>query len=823
MSDSSFHEKGSFGRSGDFEEEAKVSSSFLHDPSSTSSENSELDCIKAEHVANSKLARTIMVKQLGIKDGSPISMAEVNDHDLDECFGKAVGALFKHMRIVMLWLVCQIAISSLLIVTLLTSLRQPISSEIVDFWEILTLQLQRFTLSQCFVDKCDNMLETALFADIGGCLLAFLFCKWLERATRHRKLGKLKKTFESAEVELSSHSLFVVQAPHMADSLTKRDAHRYIKQRAEESTRKRNNLLSRIIFSRPKISRIPTVSGLVNYSKYDFEFISQAERKLKLEQELKYLKAALKETNSMQKDFHEIRSKQNRVLEQLENIEKGFFADFFLKKELGAARASAEFVFIKFDSPEDACLAKILMHHDRRHWIHHFAALMLGAPITRFRVLGSFDEIYPSNINFPKLQRPFLFAQTGWPARIWVMLVVFLLGWSTTGFFAWDAASKISPFWGGIFLFAWRKTSERVLIPIISFIGHPLRTSHFHFSQMFMIFGFEIPCFTMWPLSWSPFSLAFTRKWWLERMTVSIVSAEVCHTAFTLLFYCGGRFFLQGIQNLLTPRARTQAELERKHLPKSWDSLSVFTSFARICFVSTMLGSVIPALLPLSILQIFTTYIAEKSHLLNWAGFEHKLEARKIALFIVQTCEIGTFLRLLVTISTLFQNYERGSASPFAKLELLGFGLSTATLGYLVLGTIMATVFMHRCEFVSRFSYNLFSVCGLLHLPFRHYQELRKPAYRVHDADGRSPEEKLRDIDVFDFKQGPKYGELFQKIESLNDLQRWQPLLTAKEFFELEKSTVGEKSVLSSPSPDSDDREESSSQDKPMTMSEVSD
>ncbi|GBG29920.1 Hypothetical Protein FCC1311_061402 [Hondaea fermentalgiana] len=702
-------------------------------------DDNELERVEREHAldiqdararADEQLAGTHVENVLGFQrpTGAPLELGffEITEDDLKKCFGVGLMGFFRQTRI--LFLVCLVltVCSTPVVLTYLTSIREGARNP-DSYIAAFEVELRKWSLPTCTRDTCRVFFAEFLALDNAGPLMAAFLVLWMgcvTRSTRRKGTG----VFESPELNIAARTLLVIQAPHRTDAADRRELESFFRDLQLAQLRKRQRQSQshgpRALFMRemtPPVHEIH-ITGVLNCSSDNLRFARAAERRLRLLADIQAHKKRLAKTSTLTKEFRQIEIALAASLSELRQLEYAYFDDLFLQEELGAVERTAlhkvDFLFLTFESAAHARFARQLMHHDNRHWIWHHICLMLGAPLTRLRAIGSVEDVYPSNVDWFRLQDPHWYAQSGWPARCAMALVLLVAFNAVVGYYIWDFANDIGGnLAGGLFYIFWHKASRVALDRAFDWYGHPLRSFTLYTSVFVSVLAIDVPSYLGWPLVWSALSAyqrgPLTFPWWVDRILPNLVIAQAGHCILTIVWFLGLRPFSRFMSRILKGNAWTQYELDEDLCPPLWNLARAYMAMLRTAVLCVPYSGVCPWLAPLGAGHLAMLYFSEKLDFINAVRFPYRAVTSGTGVLAARVVELCIALRLGISALTIWILYDSptSGAAPFEVVdEKLGLSLPMVSLAGV--GIVLAVINLYRISVLRRASWTVMTLNG---------------------------------------------------------------------------------------------------------------
>lgn len=694
----------------------------------------------------------------------------VGEKRLGDAFGASVRGFFRQVRHMWIGLMVALLFGVPLLVTYMTSIRRSHSGTSDRGWSDESAELMRWTLLTCQIDDCRLHLEYFLLVDTSFALVAAALV-----ATVFARPWKC---------ELASKSLLAVQAPHRQDTMRLKSLQALFAEeqlshiRREMQHRAPTQLVREMT---PPVLRLK-VTGVLNYSRHDLGFAHQAEERISLAQQVRALQMRLKKAYSKTTEHGSAQRAFDARRAKLERLEANLHDVFLQERLLGGVNIErkkrkrnnvngADFVIITFESAAHAAFARKLLHAQDKRWsVFHHLGLVLGAPRTRFWTIGGPEDVYPGNIDWPQLQRPHRFAQSGAPARFALAMGLFLVSANVAGALLWEVLRQAhGAYAGAAVMVLWQHACRAVVIAGFRAYGHPLRSFTVFHATVVVALAVDAPSCLLWPLALTSTRSWFTLDWWMDHVLTNVVASQTAHVAFTVLWAAALRHLVRFVRILCRGRAHTQHQLDRKLRPVPWSLALAYMGALRTATVSLVFSSVVPALLPLGAIHLALLYSAEKAHLLGQCSFHGRAEPRRTALFALRCVEGSLVLRLLVSGATVHQMLQLEPVAPSS----LG-AISLPVLGDAVVLALLALAYVHRLRGVAWLTYNFITGREYFCFPCVWYlrrQRKRRTLERQKVAHAADP----REIRFFDIKARGRHRHLFRSVFSVDELRDWKP------------------------------------------------
>ncbi|CAK8989320.1 RING-type domain-containing protein [Durusdinium trenchii] len=700
----------------------------------------EMDLDLAQERGNQMVGASQLAQMFGIRrrrhEKVSFSGFQVAEVDLKDCFGVGVSGHFKQTRLLAVLMVVWTLCSAPLLATLFTSTRAAVSTRGLSLEDQAQLFLRRWSVITCTVDICRLYFEYFLLADVGGALLAALLALWLGRITRHRR-HRVTGQSSTPEIEVASRSLLVIQAPHLHDPLRKETLEEFFlgeqvlkiqrQKRVEQSYGRRARFVREVT---PPLVHIK-LTGILNYSLRDLEFARQAEIRLRLLEQIRSLQYRLENTRSHLKEHRQTLDEMQAKRTELERLEREYFADLFLQRDLGVerfAKVRTDFAFLTFRSASHASFARQMLHNDKRWWMYHHFCLMFGAPLTRLRAIGSVEEVYPSNIDWFRLERPHQFAQSGGPARFVIFLGALVATLDIGGYFLWNAVCETAgAVAGGVVLVMWSRISRAAVFLGFERFGHPLRSFTLYYGVVTTALCVDLVQYVGWPIVWGLLNngVAGTFEWWRDRVLICMATSELLHLVLAVAWGLVGGTLLQRLRRVYLGQPFTQVQLDKLWEPPEWKLPLAVCETVRTAVVCVVFSAGIPFLLPLGAISLATRYSSEKNRLVNHCQLPFRVATSHTGVAVARMVEVAIMLRIALSFATVLQLFELHDFFDPLYPPTVPYGLPVVAMAGLA--CLLVVGYLHRISQIASASYNIATCGGLLCWPYRVYEAYTRP------------------------------------------------------------------------------------------------
>lgn len=765
------------------------------------------------------LAGAQIQRKLGIlgyaDDPIYMTLFNVSEKEMGKTFGPTLQEVFQQARffigIFLLWLF--FAVPSVLVYGLAIQDRYGKKRLAETNWEHVWAMMESLTMSTCYVNTCDQgmgiFIEHFIILDSAFVLFVALLARRNYRFVSDPTKPHLEKKprAKDDETRRAERTLLLVQCPHLSEPVSQENFQAFFlefqhylirksKEFAESKGQRRAHLYRE---DTPPIKEC-NVTAVVNCSADNVTFAHNAERRFALAQAIEGLEHRVDKAYSITNEWYVAREILYWKEYEIDTLDVRYFDEFFFEEQLGARGRYEEptnFIFITFETAEQARTARELLHWDKDNfWVHHFK-LMFGAPATPFHCVGREGELYSENVDLVKLRYPLWYAQSGWPMRSLLFLGFFLLASNVAGYTLWASSSRGAT--AALVLVTWQITSKSCVNVLFKFYAHPVRSFARFWVFAAVLFFVYLPSIMLWPVVYATgrksqdtaWFTAVRDIWWSERQVEMLIATEVAYFGIAFVWGTVGNRLYLFLLRAYRGKAHSQYHLEKKYEPPEWEIALAFLAIARTALVGIAFSAIAPAILVPALLGLITMYIAEKDYLLNFCAIPPRIWDPRANNLMCWLTEGALVTRLLFTSFSLWGIFQQQGPEESQLWQVPQIDVNLPWLVVTCMLALLAFFYSLRVAQVRWVLFMLLTLGDRLCYSCRYDYEMSKQRraakwkaeWESRHANGKSnpvsPEKtELSDdewLAVFDIRFTTKFQTLFESIYRVDDLEHWRP------------------------------------------------